>query len=176
MEAAFDYHRAQLSVLAGTGVDVVCAWTMTNANEAIGITRAAAELDLPIIVSPTVETDGRLPDGSDLGEFIRRVDDATHAAPLFYMVNCAHPTHLAPTLESAKRRGEDWLRRFRGLRANCSKKSHAELDNSTELDRGNPEELADELAALQKAYDFQVLGGCCGTDVEHISEIARAAS
>ena len=173
---AFDYHRAQLRVLAGTKTDVVCAWTMTNASEAIGITQAAREWELPVIVSATVETDGHLPDGSTLGEFIHRVDDATDGLPVFYMVNCAHPTHLADTLETARRRGEDWLQRFKGLRANCSKKSHEELDNSTELDRGNPQELADQLAVLQEAYELQVLGGCCGTDVEHIAEIARAAA
>ena len=173
-KAAFDYHRAQLNVLAETNTDVVCAWTMTNANEAIGITRAAAKLDLPIIVSATVETDGRLPDGSKLADFIHRVDDATEALPLFYMVNCAHPTHLNGTLDTAKVRGEDWLERFKGFRANCSKKSHEELDNSTELDRGNPRELATEVAAMLQSYDLRVVGGCCGTDVEHIEAIANA--
>jgi S-methylmethionine-dependent homocysteine/selenocysteine methylase len=174
VEDAIKYHRAQLDALASTDVDIVCAWTMTNVNEAIGITRAATELELPIIVSATVETDGRLPDGTTMAEFVYRVDEATHASPIFYMVNCAHPTHLADALATA--REEDWLSRFKGFRANCSTKSHEELDNSTELDRGNPKQLAVELAAMQQAYDLKVLGGCCGTDVEHIAEIARAAA
>lgn len=176
IEAATQYHRAQMQSLADSGANAICAWTMTNANESIGITRAAAELELPIIVSPTVETDGRLPDGMTLGEFIHRVDDATDALPIFYMVNCAHPTHALPTLDAAAQRNEDWLTRFKGFRANSSRKSHEELDNSTELDRGNPKELATELAAMKKTYDLLVLGGCCGTDVEHISEIALAAA
>lgn len=175
-EAALDYHRAQLRILAGTDTDAVCAWTMTNANEAIGIAQAAAEFDLPIIISPTVETDGRLPDGTTLSDFIHRVDDATKASPVFYTVNCAHPTHLMPTLDAAKARNEDWLNRFQGFRANSSKKSHEELDNSTELDRGNPRELAAEVAAMKKSHDLRLVGGCCGTDVEHIAEIARATS
>ena len=175
-EAARAYHRAQLEVLAGADTDAVCAWTMTNANEAIGIAQAAAEFELPIIISPTVETDGRLPDGTTLREFIHRVDDATEAAPVFYTVNCAHPTHLMPTLDAASVRNEDWLNRFQGFRANSSKKSHEELDNSTELDRGNPHELAEEVAAMTRAHNLKLVGGCCGTDMEHIAEIARATS
>ncbi len=123
-----------------------------------------------------METDGSLPDGSTLAEFIERVDDATDALPVFYMVNCAHPTHLAPTLVDAKKRGEKWLERFKGLRANSSRKSHEELDNSTALDRGDPLRLAAEIAELKQAFDLRVVGGCCGTDAEHIAAIAKATA
>jgi homocysteine S-methyltransferase len=174
VDEAYGYHRAQLGVLEGSEIDVVCALTMTNANEAIGVARAAAGLGVPILISATVETDGRLPDGSTLREFIRRVDAATDALPLYYLVNCAHPTHLNPTLATARDAGEDWLERFRGFRANSSKMSHEELDNSSVLDRGNPAELASEVAAMQRDYGLSVVGGCCGTDVEHIAEISRA--
>ncbi len=169
------YHRVQLDALAAAGVDAVCALTMTTANEAIGIGRAAEKLRVPIIVSPTVETDGRLPDGSTLADFIDRVDGETAGAPLYYMVNCAHPTHLKPTLDAAAESGKAWLARFKGFRANSSRKSHAELDNSTELDRGNPAQLAAEMAALKRSYDLKLVGGCCGTDAEHIAAIAAAA-
>ncbi|MFN2427345.1 MAG: homocysteine S-methyltransferase family protein [Candidatus Binatia bacterium] len=173
-EAARDYHRAQIEVLARAGVDLVCALTMTSVAEAIGVTLAAREQGLPVIVSPTVETDGTLPDGTPLGEMIRRVEDATAGAPLLYMVNCAHPAHVEPTLAHARANNADWLRRFRGIRANSSRKSHAELDNSTELDRGNPDTLAREVAGLHRAYDLTVVGGCCGTDAEHVAAIAAA--
>ena len=169
------YHRVQLDALADAGVDAVCALTMTTANEAIGIARAAERLRVPLIVSSTVETDGRLPDGSTLADFIDRVDNETAGAPLYYMVNCAHPTHLKPTLDAAADGGQAWLARFKGFRANSSRKSHAELDNSTELDRGNPAELAEEMAALKRRYDLKLVGGCCGTDAEHIAAIAAAA-
>lgn len=172
--AAKDYHAPQLEAVARAGVDVVCALTMTNVNEAVGIVTAARELGLPIIVSPTVETDGRLPGGVALGEFIERVDAASAGAPAFYMVNCAHPSHLAPVLEGASRQSEAWLARLGGFRANASSKSHAELDNATSLDRGDPGDLARRVAALQKAYGLRVLGGCCGTDAEHIAAIGRA--
>lgn len=176
VDAAHGYHAAQLEALGDSGVDVVCALTMTSANESIGVVKAASSSGLPVIVSPTVETDGRLPDGSKLGEFVRRVDEATGGEPLFYMVNCAHPTHLAPTLNRARDAGEGWLDRFRGFRANSSRRSHEELDNSTELDRGNAQELAQELAELRSAHNLTLLGGCCGTDVEHIAAIARTAA
>ncbi len=174
IDSAHRYHQTQIDALAEAGIDLLCALTMTTANEAIGVARAAARVDLPIIVSPTVETDGSLPDGSSLRDFIQRVDDESGTAPLYYMVNCAHPTHLNPTLEKAAVAGEQWLDRFRGFRANASKKSHEELDNSTELDRGDPQDLAREVAAMKSAYGLRVVGGCCGTDVEHIAEIAKA--
>ena len=163
-------------MLARAGVDLLCAYTMTSVAESIGIVLASRDAGLPIVVSPTVETDGTLPDGSPLGAFVARVDEATGGAPLTYMVNCAHPTHVAPTLARARAAGEPWLARFGGLRANSSRKSHAELDESTELDRGNPRELGSEVAALQRDYGLRIVGGCCGTDAEHVAEIARAVA
>lgn len=173
--AAKAYHQLQIKALAEAGVDLVCALTMTTAAESIGIVQASSACGLPVIISATVETDGRLPDGSSLGKFIEEVDTATGATPLFYMVNCAHPTHLLPTLEAARTKGEAWLGRFRGFRANASSKSHEELDNSTELDRGDIERLAEWMAKLQADYNLCVIGGCCGTDHEHLTAMAAAA-
>jgi S-methylmethionine-dependent homocysteine/selenocysteine methylase len=102
------------------------------------------------------------------------VDDATSAAPAGFMVNCAHTTHLGPTLRAAAASGAPWLSRFRGLRANASAKTHAELDDSTELDRGDPAGLARDLAQLRRAHAFTIVGGCCGTDAEHLRLIAEA--
>jgi S-methylmethionine-dependent homocysteine/selenocysteine methylase len=174
--AAREYHIQQIQALAETRVDVVCALTMTHVNEAIGIALAAREQGLPCIISATIELDGRLPDQTPLGEFIEQVDQASGGSPLFYMVNCAHPSHLAPTLEEAQRLGRSWLNRFSGFRANASRKSHAELDESPTLDRGDPEELAAELVGLRERHDLRVLGGCCGTDASHITALSRALS
>ena len=114
---------------------------MTTVEESAGIAQAAAAHKLPIIISPTVETDGRLPDGTPLGIFVEHVDKVTDASPLFYMVNCAHPSQLIPTLETARENKDAWLARFRGSRANALAKSHQELDNSPELDWGDVENL-----------------------------------
>jgi homocysteine S-methyltransferase len=173
---ALAYHRQQIAILSQTGVDVVQAMTMTHANEAIGIALAAREHSLPVIMSPTVETDGRLPDGSTLDELIRRVDDATDGWPLYYMVNCAHPTHLMPTLRAARAQGAGWLSRFAGFRANASAKSHQELDNSPTLDIGDPADLASRVSEMQREFGLRIVGGCCGTDARHIAAIARATA
>jgi S-methylmethionine-dependent homocysteine/selenocysteine methylase len=171
-ESARGYHRAQLEAAAEAGVDLACALTMTGLAESIGIVHAAIDCGLPIVVSPTVETDGRLPDGTALGTFVEQVDRATDAAPEFYMVNCAHPDHVVPALEAARAADAAWLGRFRGLRANASRKSHAELDESTELDRGDVAALARHMAELRDTFDLAVVGGCCGTDHEHLAAMA----
>ena len=168
IEDTYDYFLPQLKALADSKVDLLYTLTMTTATESIGIVKAAATVGLPVAVSPTIETNGQLPDGTSLEDFIKQVDAETDSTPLFYMVNCAHPTHLVPILQSAKKRSADWLKRFKGFRANASCKRHEELDNSTELDRGDIEELAKQIAAMCADHDLRVIGGCCGTDPEHI--------
>jgi homocysteine S-methyltransferase len=166
--AARDYHACQIDVFADTAADMIAAFTMTYAEEAIGIVRAAKAVSMPSAMSFTLETDGRLPTGDTLRDAIARVDDATGGAAAYYMINCAHPTHFERELD-----GDDvWLDRVRGVRANASKRSHAELDNSTELDDGDPAELGREIAALRRMLpQLAVLGGCCGTDHRHVEEI-----
>jgi len=170
-EEAERYHAEQIRVFAATAADVVTAITMTNVPEAIGVTRAARAAGMPVVISFTVETDGRLPTGDSLKDAIERVDAATGEGPAYYMINCAHPTHF----EGALAGGEPWARRLRGLRANASTKSHAELDEAEELDDGNPAELGAQYRALRdRLPHLVVLGGCCGTDHRHIGAIASA--
>ena len=165
------YHRQQASTLAAAGADMLTALTMTNSNEAIGIARAARQLGIPVAISFTVETDGALPTGQSLGDAIAEVDAATDGYPAYFMVNCAHPSHFERQLLS----GGEWVGRIRGVRANASRCSHAELDAMTKLDEGNPQELGEEYRALRdKLPQLTVLGGCCGTDYRHIAAIAKA--
>ena len=171
---ATDYHGLQARAFADAGADMMSAITMTYADEAIGVARAAAAVDLAVAVSFTVETDGRLPSGQTLGDAIRQVDDATGGGPAYYLVNCAHPTHFYDVLEGAA--GTDWIGRIKGVRANASEMSHAELDAATELDRGDIADLARWYGQLQSVVDLRVVGGCCGTDHEHIHAIAAATS
>ena len=170
-DAAADYHATQISVLAAAGVDLVSALTLTNVAEAIGVACAAQACNIPVVISFTVETDGALPDGMPLATAIAAVDDATDQAPSYYMVNCAHPDHFSEVLAGR----DSALARVRGVRANASRKSHAELDDSEELDDGDPTEFGSQLAALHdRAPRINVLGGCCGTDSRHIEAIAHA--
>jgi S-methylmethionine-dependent homocysteine/selenocysteine methylase len=166
------YHAPQVETLADAGVDLVSALTMTYADEAVGIARAAAVAGIPAVVSFTVETDGRLPSGPPRAAGVAAVDEATGASPAYYMVNCAHPTHFAHVLDGAAA-----LERIRGVRPNASRKSHAELDEAEELDTGDPGELADQVAALRGALPaLSVFGGCCGTDQRHIAALAAAVA
>jgi homocysteine S-methyltransferase len=168
-EEAHAYHSAQVSSFAGTSADLVSALTLNYADEATGIARAAADAGIPSVISFTVETDGRLPSGQELRDAVAEVDAATDAAPAYYMVNCAHPTHFDGVLS------QGGLERVRGLRANASAKSHAELDEAEELDQGDPDDLAARYRELRPLLPgLNVVGGCCGTDERHIEKICAA--
>jgi homocysteine S-methyltransferase len=165
------YHLPQIQAFAGTTADLVSALTMTYAAEATGIARAAGRAGLPVVISFTVETDGRLPSGQSLADAVEEVDAQTERTPAYFMINCAHPTHFVRVLDDAGPVAE----RVRGLRANASTKSHAELDESDELDSGDPVDLAARYAALRELLPrLNVVGGCCGTDERHVAEICRA--
>ena len=167
------YHSRQAQVLASAGADMLSAMTMTNVNEAVGIARTAKAAGLPVAISFTVETNGRLPTGDALGAAIEAVDAATGDYPSYYMVNCAHPTHFASKLMTS----EPWTKRLRGIRANASRCSHAELDMMTELDDGNPVELGQQYRELLTHLPhLTVLGGCCGTDIRHVKAIAASCA
>ncbi len=156
---AHAYHARQIGTFADTSADLVTAATVTFVEEAIGIARAASDLDVPVVISFTVETDGRLPSGQPLGEAIEQVDSDADSEVSYFMINCAHPTHFEALLMV----GEPWMKRVRGLRANASCMSHAELDEATELDAGDPEDLAERYASLREQLpNLNVVGGCCG--------------
>jgi S-methylmethionine-dependent homocysteine/selenocysteine methylase len=161
------YHSTQINTFADTAADMVTAITMTYADEAIGLTQAAQDASIPAVISFTVETDGDLPSGQALGEAIEEVDRATDSGPAYYMINCAHPTHFDSVLD-----GGDWVGRIRGLRANASTCSHAELDEAEDLDDGDPQDLGARYGELRDRLPaLNVVGGCCGTDHRHIGEI-----
>ena len=167
------YHTAQIQAFRDSAADMIAAITMNYAEEAIGIARAAARARMPAAIAFTVETDGRLPTGQSLRDAVEQVDAATSRYPAYYMVNCAHPSHF----EHVLRAEEPWVRRVRGLRANASRKSHAELNDSAELDIGDPVELAADYARLKRRLpQLTVMGGCCGTDVRHVERIAEACA
>jgi len=171
VQQAENYHREEIETFAGTAADMICAITMNYVEEAIGIARAAQRARMPVVLSFTVETDGRLPTRQTLRAAIEQVDDSTGGYPRYYMINCAHPSHFEGVLADEGR----WLGRVRGLRANASRKSHAELNESTVLDIGNPIELGSDYARVKgRLRHLNVMGGCCGTDHRHVEQIASA--
>jgi len=170
-DEAQEYHSAQINTFAGTEADMVTAVTMTYADEAIGIARAAREAGMPVVLSITVETDGRLPSGQGLGEAIEAIDAATDGYASYFMINCAHPTHFDDVLDPSAA----WAERIRGVRANASTMSHAELDEAEELDDGDPADLGARYAALREQLPaLNVVGGCCGTDSRHVAAACSA--
>lgn len=164
-DEAADYHSAQVDAFARAGADLVAAYTLTGPEEGMGVVRAARASGVPVLVGFTVETDGRLPDGTPLREAVERVDAAD--APDGFVVNCAHPTHIAPGLEPG-----DWLARIVQVNPNASTQTHEELDAAEELDTG-------DLGLLRSSYDalrpslpgLRVVGGCCGTDASHVAAL-----
>jgi S-methylmethionine-dependent homocysteine/selenocysteine methylase len=172
VDEARRYHAPQVLTFAATDADMVAAFTMNYVEEAAGITLAARDAHMPLALSFTVETDGRLPSGDSLASAIARVEDISGAYPAYYMINCAHPTHFAHILKSEL---GGLAERVRGVRANASRRSHAELDASTDLDAGNPTELGLEYRELRDLLPrLCVIGGCCGTDHRHIEALGTA--
>ena len=168
--AAEAYHAPQIAAFAEAGADLVTAMTLNYVEEAVGVARAATAHAMPVVIAFTLETDGRLPTGQSLGDAITAVDAATGGAPAYYMINCAHPSHFAHVLPE----DAPWLERLRGLRANASTRSHAELDQAPDLDDGDPDALGQDYARLRRHLPgLTVLGGCCGTDHRHVAAICR---
>ena len=166
--AASDYHASQIETFATTDADMIAAFTMNYVEEAIGVIKAAREHTMPVAIAFTVETDGHLPSGDTLEQAIAIADGETDGYASYYMINCAHPTHFAQVLADSA----VCSARIRGVRANASRRSHAELDASTELDEGNPQELALQYKELTTLLPgLTVVGGCCGTDDRHIDRI-----
>ena len=175
LEDAQRVHQPQVDALADAGADMITAITMTTSAEGIGVARAAARAGRPAAISFTLETDGTLPSGESLRAAIDAVDaDAAaggRVAPAYYMINCAHPSHFEGVLGTLGERRT----RLRGVRANASRRSHAELDSATELDAGNPQELGGDYLRLKSALpNLCVVGGCCGTDHRHVAAMSSA--
>jgi homocysteine S-methyltransferase len=169
-DAAAEYHAAQVSTFADEGVDFVHAMTVNEPAEAIGVVRAARQAGVPVAVSFTVETDGRLPDGTPLRDAIAQVDEA--AAPDWFGVNCAHPTHIRPALD-----GGEWQQRLKSYRPNASILTHEELDVMEELDTGDRDYLVRESRELRQLVpSLSIVGGCCGTDASHVAALWGVAS
>lgn len=165
------YHSEQIGTLAETDLDMISAYTIAYPAEAIGIVQAAKSFGLPAVVAFTVEIDGRLPTGASLEDAIKQVDEETDGYASYFMINCAHPDHFSNALNDGV-----WINRLRGIVANASRCSHAELDDAKVLDSGNPIELGEQLAQIRQNFPHvNVLGGCCGTDMRHLQSIAKNA-
>lgn len=170
VEVATQYHDFQIAALQKAGADVISALTINYIDEALGIVQAARKNGIRVVISFTLDRDGNLPSGERLQTAIERIDQETENYPLYYMINCSHPSHFINKLQD----NGPWIFRLMGIRANASCKSHEELDNATKLDIGDRKQLASWYKLLQNALpNLKVYGGCCGTDELHIDAICK---
>lgn len=164
-----DYHSEQIQTLKEAGADMITAATFSFEKEAIGVAKAAKALNIPLVISFTTSDDGNLLSGGTIGEAIRAVDNATDSSPVYYMINCSHPTEFEPILSD-----ENWISRISGFMPNAAASEKLSLCSLGHLEDGDPEELGHQMAALAKRYPHMtVWGGCCGTDSRHLGQIAK---
>jgi homocysteine S-methyltransferase len=169
---AQDYHSVQLETLKSTDIDLVSALTFNSIPESIGVARAAADLNIPLCISLSLDSSSKLNTGPTLGEAIETIDAATKSSAAFYMINCVHPLEYAPALKA-----ESWMKRIRGVRPNASVMDKMSLCKIGHLEDGNPIELGQQVGDLIHRYPhMDIYGGCCGTWDAHLDQIAQNVS
>jgi homocysteine S-methyltransferase len=164
---AEEFHGWQLDQLKQGGVDFLIAETLPNVEEAIGISRAIERTGLPYFISFVISRDGRVLDGTDLHTAIKTIDESTGRQPLGYMINCAYPSFLNAANQPAA-----LFERLMGYLANASSLDHCDLDGAAELQMESVSEWGGLMLELNRHYGLKVLGGCCGTNEEHLEYIA----
>lgn len=168
-ESAQDYHSVQLQTLKDCGVDLVWAATFNNVPEAVGVSRAAADIGLPVNVSFTLTSDHKLRSGPTLKEAVEATDAKAGAArPDSYGINCSHPDEFEPALEPG-----EWTSRLRSVRPNAARMDKVSLCKLGHIEEGDPVELGQQLGDLANRYPgIDIWGGCCGTWDKHLDCIA----
>ena len=164
---AEQFHSWQIEQLAKGEADFLIAVTLPGVEESIGIAKAMEKTDIPYIISYVINRNGNVLDGTSLVDAINRVDDKTAIPPLGYMVNCSYPTFLCANKQPAM-----LFKRLLGYAANASSLDHCELDGSEQLESESVSEWGDSMLELNKKQGVKILGGCCGTDGEHLKYIA----
>ncbi len=172
-QEALEFHKWTVEQFYKAGVDFLYAGIMPTLSEAVGLARAIDEIGLPYIISFTIQQDGKLIDGITIADAIRYIDGITTNKPVCYMTNCVHPSIVYKALLQPFNRNEIVRERFRGIQANTSPLSYAELDGAEDLHCSEPEDFAEEMIKLQSIADIKIWGGCCGTDYRHMACVAR---
>lgn len=173
VEQAIDFHRWQADLFKSAGVDFLYAGIMPVLAEAMGMATVMSEMDIPYIISFTIQKDGKLIDGHTIDYAIRFIDDNVANKPIGYMTNCVHPDIVYKALSHTFNQTEAIHSRFIGIQANTSALTYQELDGAKDLQTSSPDDLAKDMMTLKSDYHFKIFGGCCGTDQRHIEEIAK---
>jgi len=85
--------------------------------------------------------------------------------------DCAYPSFLNASAQPAS-----VLKRLLGFQGNASSLDHAELDGSFSLQSDSLEDWGNRMVALNKNHGVKILGGCCGTDVNHLKYLVEKLS
>jgi homocysteine S-methyltransferase len=166
-DEAEKFHAWQLEALARAGADFLIVETLPSVGEAVGVARAMAATGLPFVISFVIGRDGQVLDGTSLVDAVRTVEEAVTTRPLGFMVNCAHPSFLCASAQPP-----ELFERLIGFQANASSLDHSELDGSSQLQADDIPSWGEEMLALHRRYGVKILGGCCGTGVEHLQYLA----
>lgn len=161
------YYR-QASALIEGGVDVLLVETAQdtlNVKAAgVGIQRAFAEkeLELPIMVSGTIEPMGTTLAGQNIEALYVSV---AHLHPVSVGLNCATgPEFMRDHIRS--------LSQIAGCGVSCY--PNAGLPDEEGHYHEEPEGLARKMAGFAEKGWINVAGGCCGTTPDHVRALAQA--
>jgi len=162
------FHSWQTIQLAKAGVDFLVAETLPNIHEATGIAKAMSNTGIPYIISFVINRDGYVLDGTDLHTAIMIIDSCTINVPIGFMVNCSYPTFLHTSEQPA-----GVFNRLIGYHANASSLDHSDLDGAEVLHVEDVSQWGAEMLLLNRNYGVRLLGGCCGTGVEHLKYLVE---
>ncbi len=165
---AEQFHLWQIERLTQGGVDFLLGVTLPSVQEALGLARAMASAGLPYFISFVIDRTGRVLDQTPLMEAIDYLDHALQTPPLAYMVNCSYPTFIC-----AEKQPSALFERLLGCAANASSLDHCELDNAENLEAEQVSEWVEAMLTLNREYGMKMLGGCCGTNGEHLRELCK---
>ena len=171
-DAAEQFHAPQVKALAASRVDFIKAATLPAVSEALGIARAIAQTGIPCVLSFVIRPDGNVLDGTPLQKAVAQIDNETDQAPIFYMVNCVHPSVFMEAMSTETGSDGNLSERVIGFQGNTSSKSPEELDNLPYLDTTAPEPFAELMLRIHRTLGTRILGGCCGTDNRHVEMVA----
>ncbi len=160
------FHQWQIEELAAAGVDFLLAVTLPNIAEALGIARAMAATKTPYFISFVIDRSGNVLDGTPLSNAIEFIDNEIDQPPLGYMINCAYPTFLSQSNQPPEK-----LTRLIGFQGNASSLDHADLDGAKEIKMNDTAEWGETMLELHRQWGIKILGGCCGTNTEHLKYI-----
>lgn len=147
-------YAEQSGALARAGVDLLVVETMSSFVECRAAVLASRDLGLPIMVSMTVDAQGRTIWGDDLLASMLVLQDLGIAA---FGLNCSHgPEAMKPLIERIA--------------------PYATVPLIAKANAGEPPltpvQFSDRCAALMRR-GVQIVGGCCGTDPEYITCLRR---